>query len=445
MPERARRVAALVASLGFVTGLPGAAMAVCTPHAVADRGLPLRLASPAPAAVVTLRVPARRAVCGTLARVPRSGLTVFAIGERVVVRRGARLVAGIAAGRRSVSVALDPVADRVRLRVGGRTVARRVALGVLGPVRTAAGVRASAAPTVTRVAIAGASGAGPFAAGSVFQAPFSGSPAPEAQSGAVVADLADQVRRFGSRVDHAAWSVPVYVVPARQPTVRVRDADDGIMERRAGTWSWGRVPLPPGAWAAPPAQGDRLLVVWQPATDTMWEFGGFRYTARGPVADRGARITDVAHNPGTVETPWGASTTGIPLAAGLVTAADVAAGRIAHAVGVGVPELRAQAFRPPAVRSDGVTWRVTAPEAGMRLRLDPSLDLTTLRLTPFARMVAAAAQVYGLVVRDTSGAVTVRVEDPQPWGRNLLTPALAGGNAAAALAGFPWERLQLVG
>lgn len=443
MPARARRVAASVAALGLMTVLPTAARGACVPPRASGGVLAVRLASPAPAAVLAVRVPARRPACGVVAWLPRIRLTVVADGGRVAVLRGTRTVAAVRAPSAAVTATIDPLASRLRLTAGRRALSRRLVIGPPGPVRAAAGVRVSAVPPSPPDAATAALPA-PFAPDSVFRAPLGAGTGVAPDSAAVAADLAGQARRLGARVDHRAWSVPVYVVPPDQPRVDVRDAGDGPRVTRAGVWSWGRVPLPPAARPGPPAAGERPLVVWQPATDTMWEFSGFRRTPAGPVADRGARIAEVSRNPGTIQTPWGATSTGIPLAAGLVTATDLASGRIDHAVALGVPEMRALSFRPPAVRSDGTTWRATAPEAGMRLRLDPSVDVTALGVTPFGRMVAEAARTHGLVLRDTAGAVTVWVEDPQPWGRDLLGPVLAGHDPASALAGFPWDRLQVV-
>ena len=99
----------------------------------------------------------------------------------------------------------------------------------------------------------------------------------------------------------------------------------------------------------------------------------------------------------------------------------------------------------PANRSDGYTRDVDALRIGQRLRLDPRVDVDSLGLTPFGEMVARAAQTYGFIVTESSGAVAITTESGamehartgvNPW------PTLLGGPAYTALANFPWDRLQ---
>ena len=66
----------------------------------------------------------------------------------------------------------------------------------------------------------------------------------------------------------------------------------------------------------------------------------------------------------------------------------------------------AQAFEP-AQRSDGSNRSDDAIPAGTRLRLDPSVDVADLGLSPVAAMIARAAQTYGFIVTDKSAAVAV--------------------------------------
>jgi len=58
--------------------------------------------------------------------------------------------------------------------------------------------------------------------------------------------------------------------------------------------------------------------------------------------------------------------------------------------------------------------------------------------------IARAAQRYGMVVRDGSEVVTFYAQDPTPTGSNPWLTWFGGKSAARALAGFPWDRLQVV-
>ncbi len=53
----------------------------------------------------------------------------------------------------------------------------------------------------------------------------------------------------------------------------------------------------------------------------------------------------------------------------------------------------------------------------------PNIDIASLNLPPIDRMLAQAAQTYGIVVRDQGGAVTFYGQDPV----NLPTNPVARG------------------
>ena len=84
-------------------------------------------------------------------------------------------------------------------------------------------------------------------------------------------------------ITESAYSVPVYTVPADQPTVPVV-AVTGAATPADTSWACGlqsalsAVPLPTGITQLQANGGDGHLAIWQPATDTMWEFWKFRNT-----------------------------------------------------------------------------------------------------------------------------------------------------------------------
>lgn len=282
-----------------------------------------------------------------------------------------------------------------------------------------------------------------FSPTGVWNRPLAPGQAVAPNSSRVVAELIRQMDDYGGPwMNIEEYSVPVYRVGPRQRRVRVRDSDGGS-PRPGSPFRWSTAPVPPRATAA--AGTDRHLVVWQPATDTMWEFWGFARTASGaPTARHGARIPRVSRNPGIIEAPYGATASGLPAAAGIVTARDVARGRIDHALAIAVPEPRREVLTLPATRTDGWSASADAPMEGARFRLDPRLDIGALRLHPFVRMLAVAAQRYGIVVRDKAGAVVFFGEDPRGVGRDPFARLLAGRDRRALLRTFPWGRLQML-
>jgi hypothetical protein len=117
---------------------------------------------------------------------------------------------------------------------------------------------------------------------------------------------------------------------------------------------------------------------------------------------------------------------------------------------------RANVFSWPGQSTDGRGGPDAIP-AGARFRLDPDLDIASLNLPPLVRMIAKAAQRYGMVVRDQTGpsnAIGFFVEDTSVNGP-AADPFWAGGRPRPdgylqgkwphqLMAKFPWGRVQLL-
>jgi hypothetical protein len=199
------------------------------------------------------------------------------------------------------------------------------------------------------------------------------------------------------------------------------------------------VPIPPDARAAAGTDGN--MVVYQPSTDTMWEFWLMQREQGGWHATWGGRMTNVSTNPGRYDGNWGAPATSLPQIGGTITIEELRAGRIDHALAMAIPEPRRGAFVWPARRTDGTSDDPAAIPEGTRFRLDPSLDLGSLQLPRATRILAEAAQRYGMVVRDRSANVTLYAEDPSPTGTDPYPQLLGGLPPNKVLQAFPWDRL----
>lgn len=281
----------------------------------------------------------------------------------------------------------------------------------------------------------------PFARTSVWNAPLSSHTALAPRSRAYVNNLVAQVQAFHAWMNTTSYSVPVYVVRRHARTVHVT----------LDTWGpdlqqeFDAVPIPPGARAAPGT--DHNMTVWQPSTNRMWEFWLMHRERNGWHARWGGEMNDVSRNPGYFThvgqtSNWGATATGLPLLGGLVTFADLDRGYINHALAISLVETEPSTWAWPAQRTDGYTWtRGLAIPEGMRFRLDPHLKLAALHLPRIDQMLARAAQRYGIIVRDKSGAVTFYGQDPVT-GRNPWAAAFANQYPNTVLALFPWSHLQ---
>ena len=269
------------------------------------------------------------------------------------------------------------------------------------------------------------------------------------QSAAISAELQREVDagfRSGPAptINTTEYTPPVYTVSTRQPHVTVHlDRPPGAAPELASAFA--SVPLPDGA--RPSAGSDADLVVWQPGTDTLWEFWQLKRRDDGWHAVWGGRLTGVSRGPGVFTAPhadWGTSASSLPLAGGLITPRELASGSIDHALAIGIPMARAGVFSSPAQRTDGVSSCAHAIPEGARFRLDPTLDIGSLGLAPAVAAIARAAQRYGIIVRDQSAAVAFFAQNTVSLPSDPY-PALFGGQQPwDLLRAFPWAHLQLV-
>jgi hypothetical protein len=286
----------------------------------------------------------------------------------------------------------------------------------------------------------------PFAPTSVWNQALSTDAPLDPNSQTYVSDLLAQLASDGTGINTYQYSTPVFTVPANQPTVTVTLDSSGNPSAAALQSSWDAVPVPSNAQAA--SGGDEQMVIWQPSTDQMWEFWEMQQEADGWHAQWGGTIDNVSSNPGyyTDWSGWGATATSLPLLGGLIRPSELAAGQIDHALAIGIPAAQAATFAWPAQRTDGSVSSSTAIPEGQRFRLDPSLDLSTIPMAPIVRMIAVAAQKYGIIVRDQAGDVTFYGEDSDAEG--LPDPYDGAGGwfegqyISNLLASFPWSHLE---
>ena len=239
------------------------------------------------------------------------------------------------------------------------------------------------------------------------------------------------------------------------------------MPVKLDTGSWGAtlqtalnagVPIPSDA--KPAAGTDGHMTVYQPSSDTLWEFWQASKKADGWHASWGGVITNVSRSPGYYTNAswpslaasdgwhWGATATSLPVIAGTIMIDELRRGRIDHALALAIPNACAGRFTWPAQRTDGTATATDCLPEGAHLRIDPAVDLSKLTLPRVTRILAEAAQRYGIIVRDRThqrdrvlrrGPDADRDEPVRRRERPLwrpeaveLPPAVSLGQAAAA-------------
>jgi hypothetical protein len=295
-----------------------------------------------------------------------------------------------------------------------------------------------------------------FSPTSVWNTPVPAAAPLDPQSPAMVGALDTLVSteiqaKTGPSINTTESSVPIYTVPADQPTVAVQLSSEYAATALRSAWS--AVPLPPGA---EPARGnDQHLVVWQPSSDRLWEFWEMSRDGDGWQAEWGGAMMNASASSGVYDADawpgstrfWGASASSLSIAGGLITFEDLENGSIEHALSMSIPNVRADVYSSPAQRGDGKSTDPLALPEGAHLRLDPSLDLSSLSLPPITLRLARAAQRYGIFVRDGARTVTFQAQDPTPTGRDPYRGSNGfweGSYPRAILSAFPWSHLQLL-
>ena len=120
------------------------------------------------------------------------------------------------------------------------------------------------------------------------------------------------------------------------------------------------------------------------------------------------RVTDPA---GVVveDASWGSTASSLPVAGGMITLEDLRAGKIDHALQLLLPFPKSGTWSWPAQRTDGTDTRAAGIPEGAHFRINPTLNIASLNLPPITRMMAEAAQKYGMIVNDgTATAVGFR-------------------------------------
>jgi hypothetical protein len=123
-------------------------------------------------------------------------------------------------------------------------------------------------------------------------------------------------------------------------------------------------------------------------------------------------------------------------------------GVINHALQLAIPHAKAGTWVFPAQRSDGDSTAQNAIPEGTRFRLPANLNIDALKLPRQTAMMAKAAQKYGIIINDQSGAVSFRAEDPYLYTQqNGIDPypyVFEGQSPSQLLGAFPWQKLQVV-
>jgi hypothetical protein len=305
----------------------------------------------------------------------------------------------------------------------------------------------------------------PFAADSIWNLQLRSDVPLNPKGERYVQELARLVRTRGGWLNDKHCSMPMYWASGRTRTTAV-DLDGSAYRDPRLLYAWRAVPIPDRARPAECSDSnmavalrrrDGRISVWEfwritkstSGGRTKWRarWGGYTDDVR---YDRGIASSSAWHGRGPTggryrsDAQWNVTASSVSMIAGVITRQDLAAGHIDHALSMAVTDTARGAWFFPAQRTDGSLRTPSAIPAGAHFRLDPSVDVDSLQLTPLVRMIAKAAQRYGIVVRDRTYGPNVFYTDGRPGEPSRADALLDGKAPNVALKAFPWEKLQLV-
>jgi len=225
--------------------------------------------------------------------------------------------------------------------------------------------------------------------------------------------------REGLTINVTRWTVPVF--SDNQPGAVERIAVCRQLSCGMDAVSSLVIPLD----ACPDPRFDGWMTVLDVGARTAYDLWRARCELDGSLSYHYVKAWEL-DGPG-FQQPGGVSArgSGLPLFAGLITPAEVQAGRIDHALAISVPGAAKRKYVQPASRTDGVGSLQSLPE-GTRLRLrEGAQELLTRTFVRNKRQRAAANTIitalerYGAIVVDRSAAPTLYAQRNYDWGETL--------------------------
>ncbi|MBU1003133.1 MAG: hypothetical protein KKE73_11510 [Proteobacteria bacterium] len=291
-------------------------------------------------------------------------------------------------------------------------------------------VMAPCAPAIAGQGLLGTSLPGDFrifSPESPWNTPIAPKAALHPDSAAMIATLADKAGPL--KGDLTQWTVPLFVVDFEaSPKGLVRSPKEALHPSvdPDGSGVAENIPLPDGLWPDPQQDGHMLLI--DPALRKAWDLARAKRLPDGSWKATRLAVWDLdglGFDPPFKGKRWwmrGARGSGMPLAGGLIRPEEILAGEIRHALSFAAPTTRKSSTKggpkelcsPVASRTDGKhDGRQYLPE-GVRIQLDPALDLEPLGLSPETRIIARAMQVYGMFLCDHGDTFKVYLQNLGP-------------------------------
>lgn len=258
-----------------------------------------------------------------------------------------------------------------------------------------------------------------FASDSPFYQKLPNSTPAATNSAALVSSLKSQAHQYygtattpNIAINTERFSTPLYVARNSDPVSDItawncQNQAPSILSHLSSQLKGVHIPTD----MQPDPSNDGSVAIYNPDSRELVELWRARKNDGKWEACWGGRIAETSKSSGVFSKNFGLSASGIAKWATVIRHDELQRGRIDHVVGLAIPHTKKDSVSWPAVRTDG---RVGGTELsiGQMLRLPAGLDIDAMKLSPVAKTIAKAAQEYGVIITDTSGAVSFAAENP---------------------------------
>lgn len=233
-----------------------------------------------------------------------------------------------------------------------------------------------------------------------------------------------------------AWGIPIVSGDTQSPLYSIG------CQYYWCTTNFAPVHIP--AMAQPNTGSDGHLAILQPDGSEMDAWIAQHTSAGWTSGERWlTSATGPAVNCGTYEGCGGADVAGFALAAGIIRPEEIAQGHIDHALIITTPMTRQGYTACPANNSDGKHTSPNALPIGAHVQLDPNVNVASLAIPAWEKVIATALQRYGAYVGDTGGSLAVEAESN--LGRAYDAWSKAGiSSSSPSLNNLPWSSMRVL-
>ena len=222
-------------------------------------------------------------------------------------------------------------------------------------------------------------------------------------SNLMVKRLEEEVSEQGFMIALKRFTVPVYYCNDTTPRYNVS---------LLASWAPARViydvPIPD--YAEPDPGSDGHLVIIDTINKCEYDFWQARKIYNRWFASWGNAIE--LDGDGIFKYGLSARGSGFALTQGVIFPEELEQGEIKHALIFSYGSPRAGGPVPPASESDGFSDKIYDLPEGALVRLDPKLNLDSLNLTPYEKIIAKALQKYGMYCADAGGGLQLYAVNP---------------------------------